>query len=82
MRVLIKGMDMPKHDPDLSGMNKATIYNCKIFVDSKGGVELRFCGKDYPVIAVHTPHGRLIDADDYVYRGDLIYEPTIIEAEK
>ena len=27
------------------------------------------------------PHGRLIDADDYLYSGDLIDEPTIIEAE-
>lgn len=27
------------------------------------------------------PHGRLIDADAYLYCGDLIDEPTIIEAE-
>lgn len=27
------------------------------------------------------PHGRLIDADAYQYSGDLIDEPTIIEAE-
>ena len=34
------------------------------------------------VIEVKTPHGRLIDADKYDYSGDLIYEPTIIEAEE
>lgn len=31
---------------------------------------------------IPTPHGRLIDADAYQYSGDLIDEPTIIEAEQ
>ena len=90
MSMLIKGMEMPKNFPDLSGMNKATIYNCKIFVDSKGGAELRFCGKDYPLIVVPTSHGRLIDADALPIReinhanypsNYIKIAPTIIEAE-
>ena len=36
---------------------------------------------DCPLIELPTPHGRLIDADAYQYSGDLIDEPTIIEAE-
>ena len=36
---------------------------------------------DCPLTELPTPHGRLIDADAYQYSGDLIDEPTIIEAE-
>ena len=35
-----------------------------------------------PLVEVPTPHGRLIDADRYLYSGDLIPEPTVIEAEE
>lgn len=34
-----------------------------------------------PITDIPTPHGRLIDADAYQYTGDLIDEPTIIDAE-
>jgi len=34
-----------------------------------------------PLVEIPENHGRLIDADAYQYSGDLIDEPTIIEAE-
>lgn len=75
MSVIIKGMEMPKEG----------VYHAVITFDGDSlGVRIPpskepfFLGR---IVHIPTPHGRLIDADAYQYSGDLIDEPTIIEAE-
>ena len=91
MSVIIKGMEMPKHAA-VNG-EKDTAYKCVILAHPDNSVELvidtKFASaydnghniQRYPITEIPTPHGRLIDADAYQYSGDLIDEPTIIEAE-
>ena len=74
MSILIKGMEMPKH----AGVNegKYTVYRCIVIAHPDNSAELvidtEFASpydnghnvKRYPLVEVHTPHGRLIDADE------------------
>lgn len=84
MSVIIKGMKMPKScdSCDLIQFDDEELEaHCPL------SPYYRWCGtppdyspEGYPLVEVRTPHGRLIDADAYQYSGDLIDEPTIIEA--
>lgn len=74
MSVIIKGMEMPKRHLFEAFV---AIGDGQIVVKDLEKNKL-FEGK---IEEVRTPHGRLIDADAYQYSGDLIDEPTIIEAE-
>ena len=73
MSVIIKGMEMPKRHLFEAFV---AIGDGQIVVKDLEKNKL-FEGK---IEEVRTPHGRLIDADAYQYSGDLIDEPTIIEA--
>ena len=91
MSLIIKGMKLPKHAA-VNG-EKDTAYKCVILAHPDNSVELvidiKFASaydnghniQRYLLTEISTPHGRLIDADAYQYSGDLIDEPTIIEAE-
>lgn len=94
MSVIIKGMDMPEQLHDIADSNAITIYNCQIFIDSKGNASIRIRGhkEEYPIVKIPTPHGRLIDADELLRRPTNILfnkypkscvrnAPTVIEAE-
>lgn len=86
MSVFVKGMNMPR-----------SCKQCEMFNLVKSINDFRCCANDEwheadfdyqnerhpdcPLVEIHTPHGRLIDAEAYLYYGDLIDEPTIIEAE-
>ena len=85
MSILIKGMDMPYSCKQCNMFN--LIKDINVF---RCGANNEYYEADFdyhnirhpdcPLIEVPTPHGRLIDADAYQYSGDLIDEPTIIEA--
>ena len=76
MSILIKGMEMPKH----AGVNedKDTVYRCIVIAHPDNSAELvidtEFASpydnghnvKRCPLVAVPTPHGRLIDADKFL----------------
>lgn len=91
MSLIIKGMKLPRHAA-VNG-DKDTVYRCAILVHADNSVDLvvdaAFASaydnghniQRYPLTEIPSPHGRLIDADAYQYSGDLIDEPTIIEAE-
>ena len=84
MSLLINGMDMPKNcswcfchcKVDYGRYDCAAIKDIAEIEDTSK--RLSCC----PLTEIPTPHGRLIDADAYQYSGDLIDEPTIIEAEQ
>ena len=80
MSVIIKGMEMPKHcrNCKFSYFTHGISMKC-LFISEACKIKGRL--SNCPLVAVPTPHGRLIDADAYQYSGDLIDEPTIIEAE-
>ena len=108
MSVLIKGMEMPKCCEEcVAGAyeyndNDERCFVCG-FIKSQhpwecehveiDGIDTTKARADFcPLIEVHTPHGRLIDADELVriWRGAKIYgdiepivnaRPTVIEAE-
>ncbi len=84
MAVYIKGMEMPKTCWDCPMMYDY-LY-CVVTMDKKLKEEAR--ADSCPLVYVHEPHGRLIDADaciDYVCNNNqqaweaLAYEPTVIE---
>lgn len=91
MSLLIKGIEMP--DSCLNCRFRTTIlknvlsptWRISVYACLIGGMEINNWyeekHKDCPLIGIPTPHGRLIDAEAYQYSGDLIDEPTIIEAE-
>ncbi len=76
--ILIKGMEMPKHSA-LDG-EKDTFYKGAIAVHKDGTAEMvifresahvfALCNKihldKFPLVAVPTPHGDLIDRDDVI----------------
>ena len=83
--VLVRGMEMPKN------CEECDIHFCKLWM--RMTIKQRIAGKhpDCPCIEVKTPHGRLIDADKFVYgKTDCFYETemdlknadTVIEAEE
>lgn len=92
MNLMIKGMDMPKHA--IKNGTDDTLYRSCVIVHPDGTAELILDSisadmfgfehklNRFPLVEIPTPHGRLIDADAYQYSGDLIDEPTIIEAEE
>lgn len=57
MSIIIKGMDMPKEG---IGVRMVILYNGQVFLDNGVGVPT------YQAIEIPTPHGRLIDADDFI----------------
>lgn len=63
MPVLIKGMEMPKSCDKCELMTAN--YGCA-FVGAVGGESYRKRAWDCPLIEVPTPHGRLIDADEFI----------------
>ena len=100
MSLIINGMNLPKH----SAVNgeKDTAYRCVVLAHPDNTVELVIdtqlaspYGNDhnvqrYPLTEIHTPHGRLIDADNLkcplswqgeIVRATIREAPTIIEAE-
>ena len=95
MSVLVKGMRMPSkckdcpmywYDRSISDEQERHICSLKPWKRFWGSLEVRqaWC----PLVEVKTPHGRLIDADDYkrLLADDsklwvLEHTPTIIEAE-
>ena len=77
MSILIKGMELPKE--------RATYHALvNFYTEGVGSISVTVDNitTTYDMVEIPTPHGRLIDADDYLYRGDLIDEPIIIEAEE
>lgn len=78
MSIILKGIDLPRvNEIRMVAINS----NGKVFFNTvKDGIP------DKPKIsqAIQIPkgHGRLIDANKYLYYGDLIDEPTILEAEE
>lgn len=85
MSVLIKGMEMPKgcYECPFEVWGKCMFINYNV-----SGTEPKSC----PLVEVPSPHGRLIDASEYInrmsnfheeYMYDVLEEmPTIIEAEE
>lgn len=72
MSVLLSNMELPP---------KGCSYCIEIFGDGTWSAieESEYHGR---AVDVPVPHGRCIDADRYDFPGDLIDEPTIIEAEE
>lgn len=67
--------------PNMQMPNKCEfIYICTDGTVFKGVIGLRERQQIAHAIQI-SDHGRLIDADAYEFPGDLIYEPTIIEAD-
>ena len=71
MSILIEGMEMPKAQFQKS----STLYHVEgtifVYPDGKARAELSVDyneRKSYPIIPVHEPHGRLIDADAIPYK--------------
>lgn len=54
MSILIKGMEMPKEQA-----LRIMLKNGQLFVDNGS------CFAEYEAVEVPTPHGRLIDADEF-----------------
>ncbi len=82
MSLIIKGMKLPQSCSTcrFSYFTVGIRKRCEISGDEVN--PLIDCREtNCPLGEIPTPHGRLIDADAYQYSGDLIDEPTIIEAE-
>lgn len=86
MEILIRGMKMPKTEPLLVKINP----DGSVSTTAKNGF------KKYEAVSIHTPHGRLIDADaltismavplngkpyQYVHIDNIKAAPTIIPAD-
>lgn len=93
MGVYIKGMDMSEIERLVFTdrvqrvqlvfvwTSTPSILTAKTISETKDGVKIY--SREYEVVRVKEPHGRLIDADDfakYIVR-DIDYIPTVIEAE-
>lgn len=63
MSVLVKGMEMPKHCAECGFLEAEYTLECNCLRKKMQGI---FEGRDRdcPLVEVHTPHGRLIDADE------------------
>lgn len=94
MGVYIKGMDMSEIERLVftdriqrvqlvfAWTSTPSILTAKTISETKDGVKIH--SREYEVVRVKEPHGRLIDADDfmkYIVR-DIDYIPTVIEAER
>ena len=62
MSVLVKGMKMPKHCAECGFLETEYTLECNCLRKIMQGI---FEGRDRdcPLVEVHTPHGRLCDAD-------------------
>ena len=60
MGVLVKGMNMPRHCGEC-GIDWCYIWRNLIWDETPIGTRPSDC----PLVEVPTPHGRLIDADDF-----------------
>lgn len=80
MSILIKGIDLPKEGEHIVALIKSN-GKCSYWEQD---TEYGICEPMQTVEAIQIPkgHGRLIDADKYLYYGDLIDEPTILESEE
>ena len=90
MSILIKGMEMPKHcrNCKFSYFTHGISMKC-LFISEACKIKGRL--SDCPLVEVSTPHGRLIDADEYGANYIIDFDknplevlestPTIIEAE-
>ena len=70
MSIILKGIDLPKNQT-------ITIH----YANRYGEMETIFVDES-DIIQIPKGHGRLIDANKYLYYGDLVDEPTILEAEE
>lgn len=78
MSIILKGIDLPEtNEIRMVAINS----NGKVFFNT---VKVGTPDKTKTSQAIQIPkgHGRLIDADKYLYYGDLIDEPTILESEE
>ena len=82
MSVIITEMDMPKDcgECDLRVTLRFKNNLINFCPKTMKNVDLNELHNECPLKET-SPHGRLIDADAYLFRGDLIDEPTIIGAE-
>lgn len=78
MSIILKGIDLPEtNEIRMIAINS----NGEAFFNIvKDGIPDKT--KISQAIQIPKGHGRLIDADKYLYYGDLIDEPTILEAEE
>lgn len=78
MSIILKGIDLPKtNEIRMVAINS----NGKVFFNTvKDGIPDKT--KISQAIQIPKGHGRLIDANKYLYYGDLVDEPTILEAEE
>lgn len=80
MSIILKGIDMPKEGEWLEVIIKPTK---EVIVDTIRYGDNALLKTEYGLsIQIPRGHGRLIDADKYLYFGDLEDEPTILEAEE
>ena len=89
MSLFVKDMDIPPFNPEDALYTHYPACIC-VFPDGTANLKIlipqydgtyRQDPNEYAIENIPAPHGRLIDADAYQYSGDLIDEPTIIEAE-
>lgn len=80
MSIILKGIDMPKEGEHIVTLIKSN-GKCSYWEQD---TEYGICEPMQTVEAIQIPkgHGRLIDADKYLYYGDLVDEPTILESEE
>lgn len=78
MSIILKGIDLPEtNEIRMVAINSSG----KVFFNTvKDGTPDK--PKTSQAIQIPKGHGRLIDADQYLYYGDLVDEPTILEAEE
>nr|WP_316614651.1 hypothetical protein [uncultured Ruminococcus sp.] len=88
MRLLIKGMDMPKHAIK-SGTDDTLYWSC-IIVHPDGTAELivdttfadmfsfEHCLKRFPLAEIPTPHGDLIDRDYLLNSTKVLFNDVVV----
>ncbi len=88
MSIILKGIDLPKFKDNryvIQVYSNGEIHIAEeVWDDTKKGhdkLHIRYIGKS-EAIQIPKGHSRLIDANKYLYYGDLIDEPTIFEAEE
>lgn len=89
MSYIVKSRDFPKACSECDELHLCCdFYYCGVGYQKDGrnfDINEHYFNKtkhpDCPLLELPKKHGRLIDADAYQYSGDLIDEPTIIEAE-
>lgn len=94
MSVVIKGMKLPKNCVLCpccvgEGIGAGRQHYCQA-IEDEPCVSETYRPKNCPLVEIHTPHGRLIDADNLKYplswQGEIVKAtvreaPTIIETE-